>query len=226
MAISPGASRRSGTRRPAAPADAEPAISTRARWAQSGTRLRLDALVRRAPRASPKATPCRRRMRAPKETSSPSTSGKASQGMPRHGRGDDQELAHEDAQRRQARRWPRTPIRKPQPSAGWLAVSPRISPMRCGALDLGDMADGEEDAGFGQAVHGHVQQPGEIGQRPAHAEGEGDDAHMLDRGIGEEPFDVAPPVEHEGGQQQRGEPHGDHHADRARARRHWRPAAS
>ena len=43
-----------------------------------------------------------------------------------------------------------------------------------GALDLGDMADGEEDRRLGQAVHGHVQQPGEIGERAAHAEGEGD----------------------------------------------------
>ena len=68
------------------------------------------------------------------------------------------------------------------------------------SLDLGDMADREEDRRLGQAVHRHVQQTGEIGERPAHAEGEGDDAHMLDRGIGEQPFDVAPPVQHEGGE--------------------------
>ena len=66
------------------------------------------------------------------------------------------------------------------------------------SLDLRDMSDGEEDRRFRQAVHGHVQQPGEIRERPAHAEGKGDDAHVLDRRIGEHPFDVAPAVEHEG----------------------------
>ena len=69
------------------------------------------------------------------------------------------------------------------------------------ALDLGDMADGEEDRRFGQAVHGHVQQAGEIGERSAHAEGEGDDAHVLDRGIGEQALDVAPAVQHERGEE-------------------------
>ena len=45
---------------------------------------------------------------------------------------------------------------------------------------------------------------------PAHAEGEGDDPHVLDRRIGEHPFDVAPPVEHEAGEDERAETHGDH----------------
>ena len=74
------------------------------------------------------------------------------------------------------------------------------------ALDLRDMADREEDRRFGQRVHGHVQQPGEIRERAAHAEGEGDDAHVLDRRIGEQPFDVAPPVEHERREHQRHRP--------------------
>jgi len=69
-----------------------------------------------------------------------------------------------------------------------------MSAIFCEALDLGDVADGEEDRRFGKAVHRHVQEPGEIGQRAAHAEGEGDDAHVLDRGIGEEALDVAPTV--------------------------------
>ena len=59
------------------------------------------------------------------------------------------------------------------------------------------MADGEEDRRFGQRMHGHVQQAGEIGERAAHAEGEGDDAHVLDRRIGEHALDVAAAVQHE-----------------------------
>ncbi len=79
-----------------------------------------------------------------------------------------------------------------------------------GTFDLGDVADGEEDAGFGQRVHHHVEEAGEIGERAAHAEGERDDAHVLDRRVGEHPFDVAPPVEHEACEDERGEPHGHH----------------
>ena len=33
------------------------------------------------------------------------------------------------------------------------------------ALDLRDVADGEEDRRLGQAVHRHVQQPGEVRER-------------------------------------------------------------
>ena len=42
-----------------------------------------------------------------------------------------------------------------------------------GALDLRDVADREEDRRLGERMHGHVQQAGEIRERPAHAEGEG-----------------------------------------------------
>src|SRR5256885_2603032 len=64
-------------------------------------------------------------------------------------------------------------------------------------LELGNVADAEEDGGLRQAVHGHVQQSREAGERPAQAEGERDDAHVLDRGIGKHALDVAAPVEHE-----------------------------
>ena len=87
-----------------------------------------------------------------------------------------------------------TPSTRPQPSTGWLSVRPRISAMLLRALGLGDMADGEEDRRLGERVHGHVQQPGEVGERPAHAEGEGDEPHVLDRRIGEHALDVAPAV--------------------------------
>jgi hypothetical protein len=58
-------------------------------------------------------------------------------------------------------------------------------------------------------MHGHVQKPGEISQWAAHAEGKSGNAHMLDRGVGEHAFDVAPAVEHEGGKQERQEAHAD-----------------
>ena len=45
--------------------------------------------------------------------------------------------------------------------------------------------------------------PGKIGERAAHAKGKGDDAHMLDRRIGEHALDVAAAVQHEGGEHER-----------------------
>src|SRR5882672_3837444 len=59
---------------------------------------------------------------------------------------------------------------------------------------LRGMADGEEDRALRERVHRHVQEAGESRYRSAHAEGEGDDAHMLDRGIREHALDVALPV--------------------------------
>ena len=55
-----------------------------------------------------------------------------------------------------------------------------------------------------------MQQPAEIREWPADAESEGRNTHMLDRGIGEEPLDVAPSVQHESGEQQRRQSHRDH----------------
>ena len=82
------------------------------------------------------------------------------------------------------------------------------------ALDPRDVSDAEEDRRLGQAVHRHVQQAGEIRERPAHAEGEGDDAHMLDRRVGEEAFDVAAAVEHEGREHHRRQAHRHHQRPR------------
>ena len=137
------------------------------------------------------------------------------QGKPRlagEGRGQDQELAGEDAERRHAAdRQHGQRERHGEPRMG--DAQPRDLGDALGPLGLGDMADGEEDAGLGQAVHRHVQQAGEIGERPAHAEGEHDQAHVLDRRVGEQPLDVAALVQHEGGEDQRHQPHHDH--DRA-----------
>ena len=62
------------------------------------------------------------------------------------------------------------------------------------ALGLRDVANREKDRRLRERVHGHVQQSREICERSAHAEGKGDEPHMLNGRIGEEPFDIAPHV--------------------------------
>ena len=52
-------------------------------------------------------------------------------------------------------------------------------------------------------MHGHVEQAGKISERAAHAEREGDDAHMFDGRVSEQPLDVAAAVQHEGGEHER-----------------------
>ena len=58
--------------------------------------------------------------------------------------------------------------------------------------------------------------PAKIAERAAHAEREGDDPHVLDRGIGEQPLDVAPPVQHERREDQRDQAERRPSAGRAR----------
>ena len=111
----------------------------------------------------------------------PKTSSTASSGRAREGRGHHQEFAHEDAERRQAGDGEHADDEAPA-EPGLADGEAADVGDALGALDLRDMADGEEDRRLGQAVHRHVQQPGEIGERAAHAEGEDDDAHVLDRG--------------------------------------------
>ena len=67
------------------------------------------------------------------------------------------------------------------------------------------VAHGEEYRALGERVHRHVQQACEARDRAAHAEGEGDDPHMLDRRVGEHPLDVLLPREKERGDDHRGE---------------------
>ena len=165
---------------------------------------------------SPNAMPWSRSSSAPKARIRPNTSGMASSGWRAK-----VELTTRNSE-----------VKMPNGGRPAMATTPatRVQPKHrvgdgqaadvgdlLGALDLGDMADGEEDRRLGQAVHGHVQQAGEVGQRPAHAEGEGDDPHVLDRGVGEHPFDVAPAVEHEAGEDQRDEAQGRPSAGPARS---------
>ena len=72
------------------------------------------------------------------------------------------------------------------------------------------MADGKEDRRLGQAVHRHMQETGKVGERAAHAEGERNETHVLDRGVREQALYVAPPIEHEAREYERQEPQGDH----------------
>ena len=61
----------------------------------------------------------------------------------------------------------------------------------------------KEDRGLSQRMYGHVQQRREVRHRAAHSEGEGDDPHVLDRGVGKEALDVALAPEEEYGQYHR-----------------------
>ena len=78
-----------------------------------------------------------------------------------------------------------TPSTRPQPSTGWVSVSPPMSAIFCVPLTCAMWPTAKKIADLVRLMHGHVQQAGEIGERAAHAEGEGDDAHVLDRRIGE-----------------------------------------
>ena len=136
----------------------------------------------------------------------------------REGRSENQKLAHEDAEGRQPRNRDDAGDKRPAEQRVAARQPADIGDL-LGALHLGDMADREEDGRLGQAVHGHLQQAGEIAERAAHPEGEDDDPHVLDRRIGEHPFDVAAPVQHEGGEDQRAETERDHQrSDRDRLR--------
>ena len=141
------------------------------------------------------------------------------------GRAHHQEFAHEDAERRQPGDGDDAEDQAPAQHRMGLGETTHIGDA-LRALDLGDMADGKEDRRFGQRMHGHVQQPGEIGERAAHAESECDDAHMLDRRIGEHALDVAAAVQHECREYERQQAERDHQGTRRRAPRRWPRAAS
>ena len=82
---------------------------------------------------------------------------------------------------------------------------------------LRGVADGEEDRRLGQRVHGHVQQRGEVRHRPAHAERERDDAHVLDGRVREQALDVALSPEEE---------RREHHREQAEPHQHVATAES
>ena len=91
-----------------------------------------------------------------------------------------------------------TPSENTTASIGWVTEMPLMAAMRWVPLTWAMWPTEKKIAGFDERVHGHMQQAGEVRERPAHAEREGGDAHVLDRGIGEQALDVAAPVQHEG----------------------------
>mgnify|MGYP003345277784 CR=1 FL=1 len=110
------------------------------------------------------------------------------------------EALREHAERRQSEY--RDAAKHEPPADRWIGeieAADLVDLLRAGLLHR--MTDDEEDRRLGQAVHHHVQKPGEIRQRTADAESDDDDAHVLDRRIGEQPFDVAAPIQHEGGKE-------------------------
>ena len=77
---------------------------------------------------------------------------------------------------------------------------------------LRSVARGEEDGRLRQRVDGHVQQGREIGDRSAEAERERDDAHVLNRGVAEEPLDISLSPDEEGAEHGGQQPEGHEHA--------------
>ena len=155
---------------------------------------------------------------APTAISRPSTSGRASQGFAAKRRTHHQELGGEDAERRKPGDGRDADHQPPADQRVGLGEAAHLGDL-LRALHLRDVADGEEDRRLGQRMQHHVQQAGEIGERAAQTESEGDQPHMLDGGIGEQPLDVAPPVEHEGAEQERDEAHQDHQRARRQSPR-------
>ena len=82
------------------------------------------------------------------------------------------------------------PSTSPQPMAGLMRDQAAYAVHELGAGLLRRVTRGEENRRLGQRMHRHMQEAREVGDRAAHAEGEGDDAHVLDRRISEQPLDV------------------------------------
>src|ERR1017187_4820665 len=120
-------------------------------------------------------------------------------GMFAHGGGEDEEFAGEDAEGRHAEDREGAENESPADGrAGAEQAADAVHLLRAGLLR--GMPRGEEDGGYCEGMHGHVQQRRKVGDRAAESEGEGDDAHMLNGGVSEEAFYVALAPEEERGE--------------------------
>ena len=145
----------------------------------------------------------------PKSNQQSKHQGNGEQRIAREAGTHDQKFAHENPERRHAGNRHDAEHQRPSQYRMRYRQPPDLrDALR--AFHLRYVTHGEEYRRFGKAVHAHLQQSGEIRQWSADAEGEHDDAHMFDRGIGEHAFDVAAPVQHEGGENQRQQAHCDH----------------
>ena len=208
------ASRRAETRRPAPAEDRCRRPATSARCANIGTNEACDGAslamrLAEGQTVQPQQQRAQRHQQAQRQHH-------GEHRLPREGRSDDQEFGHEDARGRQAHDRDHAQHQAPAQNRMRNRQPADVGhPLR--ALDLRDVADGKEDRRLGQAVIGHVQQAGEVGERPAHAEGEGDDPHVLDGRVGEHALDVVAPVQHER-REQHGEQAERHHQRAGRQR--------
>ena len=127
-----------------------------------------------------------------------------------HGGGEDEEFAREHAEGRHAQDGQSADHEAPAHRGAHLhEAADVLHHLRAGLLR--GMAHGEEDRALHERMHRHVQEPREVGDRPAHAEGEGDEPHVLDRGVGEHALHVALP---------RQEERRHHHGQEAEAHHH------
>ena len=174
---------------------------------------------------SPNAMPCSRSINAPNATSSPNTSTSASTG---------ERAKVELTTRNSLMKTPsggrpaiaNTPTTRLQPSQGWLTVRPRMSAIRCVPLTCAIWPTVKKIADLVRLCIVMCSSPAKLASGAAHAEGEDDDAHVLDRGECEQPFDVAPAVQHEGGEDQRHEAERRHQRARRDGARRWRRATA
>ena len=133
--------------------------------------------------------------------------------LARERRGQDQEFAHEDAHGREAHDRDHAEHETPSQDGVGHGEAANVGHL-LRPFDLRDVPDGKEDRGLGQRVHDHVQQAGEVGERPAHAERETDDPHVLDGRVGEHPLDVVAAVQHERREHDRDQSQRDHQRPR------------
>ncbi len=112
-----------------------------------------------------------------------------------------------------------TPSARPTASTGWVTDSPLMWAMRCVPFTWAMWPTAKKIADLVSECIVMCRRPAKFASGPAHAECEGDDAHVFDRRIGEQPFDVAAAVQHEGREHQADEAEHDHdHADVERLR--------
>ena len=119
-----------------------------------------------------------------------------------------------------------TPITRPQPRIGWLSVSPVMSWIFCEPLAWAIWPTAKKIAALVRLCIVMCSSPAKLASVPTQAEGEGDDAHVLNRGIGEEPLDVVAAVEHERREHDRQQAHRDHQRPGRHLPPRWPRAAS
>src|SRR5450631_1549639 len=119
-----------------------------------------------------------------------------------HCRCENEKFAREDSERRHTENRQRPEHEPPANSrAGGHQASNPIHLLRTGLLR--SVTCSEEDGRLRKRVNGHVEQRRKISDRPTKAKCESDDAHVFNRGITEEPFDISLPPNEESAEHSR-----------------------